>query len=180
MEEKERLQTIVLGNRKSKNTGRANVTLFFILTQHSQPGAGVWGNNTGSYSIKCQGESVMFLPHWPGPYCYFTFEMCLLFYRITNNLGRCPHVCQNKSPLPCACSLSQGHCPADGWLHPQEGGVPSVSGRWLSPPSIPPGFTGPWQPLSEPKSSSRSMETQPKCSCIWTSRDEWIHLCPSH
>lgn len=51
MEKKERLQTIVLGNRKSKNTGRANVTLFFILTQHSQHGTGVWDSNIGSYSI---------------------------------------------------------------------------------------------------------------------------------
>lgn len=178
MEKKERLQTVVLGNRKSKNTGRANVTLIFILTQHRQHGAGFWDNNIGSYSIKSQGESIMFLPHWPGPHCYFTFEM--LFYKITNNLGRCPDVCQNKSALPCACSLSQviallmaacilkhGECLQclGGDCHLFQYPQPSLAHDSL---------------FLSPNLPDRRLETQPKCNCIWTSRDEWIHLCPSH
>lgn len=65
MERKKRLQTIVLGNRKIKEHRQSKCDLGF----HFNTAQSTWYRVLGQqfwqlqHQLKCQGESVMFMPH---------------------------------------------------------------------------------------------------------------------
>lgn len=176
--EKKRLQTIVLGDRKLENT-------LFISTQHSQHSTWFWGNYilaaTASVKVRRWECNVSVLL----TRALLLFHILNVFVILQNKILAGPLIfVRNRALCPVLAAWARVIALLDVWLDPQaEGKMPLVSGTWLTVTC----FNMPrlhWPMAHDslflnPNLPDRSMKTQSKCSYIWTSRDDWIHLCPS-